>query len=194
MPGVANGLAVMRDEETESYWDHITGDCFEGALIGQKMPFWPVSLTTVAAELEAYPDSVMIHSNSLPFFARFMSLIFGNNLIGKRGNFLPPRFRRSMHREIDARRPEMEQGLGVINEHDEGKFYPMRSIPKGGKEEDVWNGRVLIIERNETDGVPFARWKESNEPPMQLLTRWYGFSFTYPNCDIFEAKLNKELV
>lgn len=197
VPGIANGLAVLRDEESNSLWDHITGECFEGPLTGTKMDFWPVSLTNVSAELEAHPDSTIYHSTDLPFWSRmmrmFMSLFFGKDLIESRGARLMPDFRRSMHREIDPRQPEMAQGLGVIWANNEGKFYPMHLLPKGGQIEDVWNGRVLTIERGEKDGVPFARWKDSNEPPMQLLTRWYGFSFTYPDCEIYEAKNVKNL-
>ncbi len=184
----------MRDEESLSLWDHISGDCFDGPLSGTKLEFWPVQLTTVQAELERYPNSIFIHSERLPLMAKIMRWFFGQNLIERTGLKLPPRFRRSMHREIDPRRPEMDQGLGIIDENDKGKFYPMKQIPRGGMVEDVWNGRVLIIERGQTDGVPFARWKDSGEPPMQLLTRWYGFSFTYPDCDIFNEVKEKQFV
>jgi len=43
----------MRDEETESLWDHITGECFDGPLIGERLAFWGVEMTTVEADHEA---------------------------------------------------------------------------------------------------------------------------------------------
>ena len=97
-----------------------------------------------------------------------------------------------MHSKIDPRLPKGEQGLGVMNGVDHGKFYPMRAIPKGGAIEDQWLDRPLRIERGAIDGVPFAHWVDNNESPMQLLTRWYGFSFTYPNCDIYQASENAQ--
>jgi hypothetical protein len=29
-------------------------------------------------------------------------------------------------------------------------------------------------------------WADTGEQPMQLLSRWYGFSFTYAGCEIYE--------
>lgn len=177
---------MLRDEESLSLWDHITGECFDGPLAGERLPFWPVALTTMAAELSQNPDVILLRSDYRSIKRSVMGLVFRKGLIEKEGTTLPPRFRNSMHSEIDPRRPEGEQGLGVIDEADGGKFYPMTLLPKGKVVEDVWNGRKLQIERSAADGVPFARWADSGEPPMQLLTRWYGFAFTYPNCDIYE--------
>jgi hypothetical protein len=60
-------------------------------------------------------------------------------------------------------------------------------IPKDGLE-DHWHGRILRVELNRLDGVPYAYWKGTGECPMQLLTRWYGFAFTYPGCGIWGEK------
>lgn len=183
----------MRDEETSSLWDHITGECFEGSLAGERLDFWPVVLTTVRAELTQHPDAILLKSAYRSFFSGFMKqmltkiLTGSDGFIGREKIFLAPQFRLSMHESIDPRRPETEQGLGVIDEEGRGKFYPMRSLPKGGVIEDEWNGRCLRIQRSALDGVPSACWVNSGEAPMQLLTRWYGFSFTYPACDIYET-------
>ena len=178
----------MRDEETKSLWDHITGECFEGPLAGQTLDFWPVNMTTVAAERANHPQTILLKSNHWSFMGLLMKISMGRqSLINKEGTSLDRMFRNSMHSAIDPRLPEGEQGLGVMDELNGGKFYPMRAIPKGGAIEDQWLGRTLRIERGAIDGVPFARWVDNNQPPMQLLTRWYGFSFTYPNCDIYQA-------
>ena len=100
---------------------------------------------------------------------------------------LAPHFRKSMSKEIDPRLPEGEQGLGLMDDLEHGKFYPVRLIPEGGAIEDEWLGRQLRIERNALDGVPFAAWVDTGEAPMQLLSRWYGFSFTYPDCEIYSS-------
>ena len=37
------------------------------------------------------------------------------------------------------------------------------------------------------DKVPAAIWEDESRP-FQLFTRWYGFSYTYPGCDIWGAE------
>lgn len=91
-----------------------------------------------------------------------------------------------MGHRIDPRLPRQTQGLGVIVGK-QAKYYPVKFIPKGGLE-DHWHDRILDVNVNDMDGVPYAKWRDSVAPPMQLLTRWYGFSFTYPNCEIWENK------
>lgn len=191
VPGIVNGLAVLRDEESNSLWDHITGECFDGPHAGKRLPFWGIDMTTVEAELATHPDVILLKSPRIPFFkSTMMNLAIGKEFINKEGTTLIPMFRRSMHSAIDDRLPEGENGLGVMTDDHQAKFYPMSAIPKGGQIEDEFLGRTLIIERGAIDGVPRAKWADSDGPngngrPMQLLTRWYGFSFTYPGCDIY---------
>ena len=189
--GLANGLAVMRDEESRSLWDHITGECFEGPLAGQRLDFWHVSLTTVLAELTRYPTTILLKSDHRSLTKTIINQAIGglstkHSFINKEKTMLVPHFRMSMNQAIDGRLPEGEQGLGLMDDDDNGKFYPMRLIPNEGRLEDVWQGRPLYIERGPIDGVPFATWADTGEMPMQLLSRWYGFSFTYPHCEIYE--------
>jgi hypothetical protein len=101
---------------------------------------------------------------------------------------MPRFFRKSMSQEVDPRLDAHPQGLGVIV-GEEGKYYPMTAVPKGGRIEDDWLGRTLQVERDHRDGVLFADWVDNGEVPMQLLTRWYGFSFTYPGCAIYGEKI-----
>ena len=179
---MANGLAVMTDEETWSLWDHITGEAFKGPLVGSKLDTWPISITTFAAANQQHPGIVVIGSQYRSPKKSLAKWIHRSK-IGSKG-FLPPPFRLSMAKKADERFNKMAQGLGVIVAQ-KGKFYPIELVPKGGAIEDIFMGRVLQIERNEVDGVPFARWKDTGSPPMQLYTRWYGFSFTYPDCEIY---------
>ena len=184
-----NGLAVLRDEESNSLWDNITGECFDGPLVGQRLPFWGIDITTVEAELQSHPNVILLKSPGLPFFkSTMMNVAIGKNFIDKKGTTLPGFFRRSMHSDIDPRLPEGENGLGVMTDDHQAKFYPMSAIPKGERIEDDWMGRTLIVQRGAIDGVPRAKWADGNGRPMQLLTRWYGFSFTYPDCEIYEPQ------
>ena len=85
---------------------------------------------------------------------------------------------------MDPRLDKLAQGLGVVLGK-KAKYYPMNRIPVNGLLDD-WLHRTLSVKHGGIDGVPHASWLDTGEEPMQLLSRWYGFSFTYPNCEIYE--------
>ena len=62
-----------------------------------------------------------------------------------------------------------------------GEPYPKRSIGEGI--DDEIDGRPLRIHVGE-DAVPVAKW-DNGSRPLQLFTRWYGFSYTYPDCEVW---------
>ena len=172
----------MADEETRSLWDHITGEAFEGQLTGERLDWWPVKLTTTGAALAERPTLALLASDYRSVAQMVMGRVKRRNIHTK--GWLPPGFRATMSAPVDPRLGELAQGLGVIVE-DEARFYPMERMPKGGLT-DVWGGRVMRIAQGARDGVPAAVWADGVEDgvPMQLLSRWYGFAFTYPGCRI----------
>lgn len=46
---------------------------------------------------------------------------------------------------------------------------------------------VVVDERLITvamkDGIPAATYEDGSRP-MQMMTRWYGFSLTFPGCEV----------
>lgn len=181
--GYANGLAVMADEETRTLWDHISGEAFEGPLKGRVLDIWPMFITTIEAELTRHPATlvhVSSHRSLGKWLMRFLSRF---EAIQGRG-FIPPPFYLSMSKPIDPRLPKLTQGLGVIV-GGKAKYYPINAIPKGGHIDDEWGNGILRVARSQMDGIPSASWHDTGEMPMQLLTRWYGFAFTYPDCEIY---------
>ena len=84
---------------------------------------------------------------------------------------------------MDRRLPAFEPGLGVI-EDKEARFYPLRSIPSDSILQDRWLGRPIRVVREHAISAQ-ARWVDEEVIPMQLLSRWYGFSFTYPGCSVY---------
>lgn len=184
MVGYANGLAVMADEETRTLWDHITGEAFEGPLNGKTLATWPMFITTVAAELAQHPDTVLHLSSYRSLGQWFMGFVNRQQKLEANG-FIPPPFYRSMATPIDPRLPKLTQGLGVIVEG-QTKYYPLNTIAKGDHIDETWGEHTLRIERRAADGMLTARWLDSDELPMQLMTRWYGFAFTYPDCAIYK--------
>jgi hypothetical protein len=180
--GLTNGLAILADRETRTHWDHITGEAIAGPLMGSQLDVWSFRMTTVAAALMEYPDITVSPSNFRSFRRRLAQSLYPRFIHGK--VWLPGFFHTSMNEPIDARLDKLTQGLGVIVGN-KAKYYPMSQIPAKGLY-DQWLGHILHVQRGAIDGVPRARWQDTNEEPLQLLSRWYGFSFTYPQCEIFE--------
>lgn len=180
--GLINGLAVLADRETRTHWDHITGEAFAGPLSGHQLEVWPIRMTTVAAALVESRDIIISISMHRSLKSRLAQRLYPRFILNK--VWLPLPFYASMSGPIDPRLDKLTQGLGVILGR-KAKYYPMSSIPLNGLEDD-WQGRILCVERGPIDKVPHAAWKDTGEQPMQLLTRWYGFAFTYPNCEIYD--------
>jgi hypothetical protein len=184
--GAANGVSIMMDKETGSLWDSISGEAFAGPLKGNTLETYPVFITTVKAETITHPGTQLFFS-TLKSFKKWLLGLISKPLMGiqKRG-FIPPYFFKSMSTPIDQRLPKLDQGLGVIVGK-RAKYYPMNRIPRDRDVRENWNGREMIITRSGEDGIPHAFWKDAGDLPMQLLSRWYGFAFSYPDCDIFDG-------
>lgn len=182
MIGFTNGLATLADRETRTRWDHITGEAFDGPLTGYQLDVFPVHMTTVAAALHEHLDITISLSTYRSLQRKLAQQLYPHFIHGK--VWLPGFFYASMSKPIDPRLEKLAQGLGVIVGK-KAKYYPLNCIPKEGIQ-DQWLGRILCIKPEAISGVPVAHWPGSNEDPMQLLCRWYGFSFTYPHCEIYE--------
>ena len=185
--GAANGLSIMADKETGTLWDPISGVAFEGPLKGSSLQTYPVFITTMKAEASTYPDTQLFFSTFKSQKKWLLGLISKPFMgIRKRG-FIPPYFFKSMSTPIDPRLPKLDQGLGVIVGK-RAKYYPMNHILRDRNISDNWNGREMIINRSGEDRIPHAFWKDTGDLPMQLLSRWYGFAFSYPDCEIFKGE------
>ncbi len=212
--GLVNGLSVLGDHETGSYWDHITGECISGPLVGRRLPIAPL-LHETAASASARHDGALIAISRPSLFGRFMGRVAEWTRVSKRG-FLPPGFRGTME-SVDARLPEMTLGLGIWNDR-AARFYPLDQIRRQTSGlTDRLGAEVVQISVDVETRIPAAVHVEQeadirsngadgarSEPalpttaagsgfpeapprsrPMQLFTRWYGFVLTFPNCEIY---------
>jgi hypothetical protein len=174
---------LLADKETHSLWDHITGEAILGSLKGYRLDVWPIHFTTVRSVLREYPH-IEISLSTYRSIRKWFSGTLYPKFIHARV-VLPFFFRWTMQHQPDPRLPDLTQGLGVIVDG-RAKYYPLSTIPSNGIV-DRWLSRTLRVECNQNDGVPHAFWNDTSEKPMQLLTRWYGFSFTYPGCEIYTS-------
>ena len=175
--GLYNGLVLLIDDETRTYWDHITGKAVHGALAGTQLAVWPTRMTTVAGALQLDPHVQLARSRP-----SLMKRLAGHAMTRLHFIRFPPGFRKTMDAP-DDRLPEWTLGLGVI-EDGGACYYPTESIGDGI--EDVWGDRVLRVGIGQSDRVPFAEWKDGVRP-MQLFSRWYGFSYTFVGCRIYSV-------
>ena len=180
--GLYNGVVLLIDDETRTYWNHITGEGLKGPLAGTQLEAWPAEMTNVRAALRKYPK-IQLSRTSTSLIGKLMGRWQARSLRSR--GFFPPMFRRTMGKP-DDRLPPHTHGLGVMvrtGTKTEARFYPMKSIGDGSGTEDPWGERVLRVRIGDDDSVPFAEWSDG-ERPLQLFSRWYGFSYTYPGCAI----------
>ena len=189
--GLYNGLILLIDDETRSYWDHISGQGLHGELAGQQMEMWGIEQHAVGTLREREPQLRLLMARST-WWTRLMVWLTGL-WQGK----LPPGFRMTMD-HTDDRLAEMAMGLGITE--GEGVFIPFDAIvaasaapaptaqsPSTPIVEPAitlpWQNRDLKVFLDSESGIPRAEYADGSQPP-QLFSRWYGYVRAYPRCII----------
>ncbi|PTX55361.1 uncharacterized protein DUF3179 [Melghirimyces profundicolus] len=177
--GLYNGLVLLGDDETGSWWDHITGECVHGPSKGKRMQVLPVRHLTVREGLDHWGDLSVTWSR---FSQEIQQRTETMNQMHANAQ-LPPGFTETMG-EADPRLSLMTSGVGLVGEATR-RFYPLEEIRRqGGELHDEWEGRRVRISLGSGD-LPAVEFPEGGRPPFYLFTRWYGFSYTYPKCEIY---------
>jgi hypothetical protein len=156
--GVYNGMVLMTDRETGSYWDHITGECLHGQHEGLLLEtLHPILVLTAEELVNNYPKS-FYGLAKMNFLQRVLSKFQANKTSVAGKGFLPPFFRRSMLAK-DTRLPEMEMGLGVWDKKLAAKFYPKKKLKaNGGKLIETLEHQNLLIYIAPLNGTPTAMY------------------------------------
>jgi hypothetical protein len=209
-PGLYDGLFVMRDTETGTLWNHITGEALYGELVGRRLPISNLLQMNVRQALEMNPDLPVAISDRE---------IRGLNAMRGPDAELSPMFVQTLGTE-DERRPRMEMGLGIWSEDGAARrYYPVPVIREndgaiideiGGREVLVylepltstpaalfvadassaeWDGRSLRLDNGQIVRAGHllnaAEEPQPAERPLQIFTRWYGYAFTFPGAEIY---------
>ena len=176
--GLYNGMVLLIDDETGSYWDHISGLAVHGTLKGAQLNAWPIEMTNVKSALHHEPELRLLKSRPSPYAQLSMNMMsLAQPFV--RGRLLPG-FRKTMG-QPDTRLPEMELGLGVVSARVQ-RFYRYSDIVATGPLHEEFDGQSIVVQIGE-DEFPLAI-VSSGTRPMQLFTRWYGFAYTYPDCEV----------
>lgn len=207
--GLYDGLVLLGDKETKSYWHHITGESLYGPLAGKKIPVQNIFHTTVEQALENYPDIHVAISD-----ARMRENV---SVLGRLRRGLGRMFRNTMGMP-DTRRDDMDIGLGIWAE-DKAKYYPYDEVRASGNVVfDTFEGRRMIVFYApdalallaiHTDATS-ATWegdelhlntgqvvrhgilyepdgsRSETDRPLQVFTRWYGFYLTWAETEVYE--------
>lgn len=211
--GLYNGLFLMWDRESESYWNHVTGESVHGPLAGTRLPIANLLHTTVEQALAADPDLPIAISDQAA--GRRMRGPFRSVL--ERIPILRQAFRATIDQE-DTRRPTMDVGLGVWSEA-AARYYAVEDVVANDNVVlDNFTGRMLLVYFEPTSSVLVAQYTEATEAswqddelhlntgdvvrrgvlfdadgtkreverPLQVFTRWYGFALTFPGTEVYE--------
>ncbi|MCH4886870.1 DUF3179 domain-containing protein [Acidaminobacter sp. JC074] len=182
--GLYDGLVVLRDLETKSYWNHITGECIMGKYEGRTLETDNLFHYMLDMAIETHPN-LQIAISQIPFPFSIFAKVSDKLLRGNKG-LIPPHFRKSMAAK-DGRLNEHDIGLGVVV-NKQAKFYEVNTIITAGEIHDNLGGEDLIIQFDDISRTPRCFYKNSKNMPLQLYTRWYGFSYTYKGCLIYDHK------
>ena len=142
--GVHNGMMLMADKETGTYWDHITGKGLSGKYENQQLEILQSHQILKVQEVLKHHPNCLYGATKLGFLQKLFNnfQVYKADIFGK--GFLPPGFRKSMQK-IDPRLPEMEMGLGVWADS-KAKFYPTKLLKENGNFLfDQFNGRTILI-------------------------------------------------
>jgi len=210
--GSYDGLLLIWDAETGSYWQHITGQCLHGPSQGRQLRMITTTRQMNAAEAAARQDSILLTSTLSPEQIAYSG--FANRM---RNN--PARVEAGILYTIaqeDTRRPRFELGLGVWSAS-RSIFYPLVTLhTRDNALITTFEGRPLLVYQSPAAIAPVAGYVAASramwegdmlrldggayiqndlyfssdgqskpiERPTQLLMRWYGFALTFPGCDV----------
>ncbi len=211
--GAYDGLLLIWDEETDSYWQHITGRCMHGASRDQQLETLTTTRQMSALEAGALHSNTLLLTSPLSpeqeHISRAMEKMRAN----------PDRVEEQITSTIgreDTRRPRFELGLGIWT-HGISRFFPLVLLhTTNNMLITEFDGRPLLIYQTPDAISPVAAFIETKhaawegsllrldhgayiqndlyhtadkqvvalECPQQLLMRWYGFALTFPDCVI----------
>jgi len=211
--GLYDGLFLMMDKESGTFWDHMTGEAVYGPQVGTSLEVSNLRQTTVAQVLGEAPDAMIAISERSMRRDEDMGL---GGLLSRVGRGLNRMFSSTVDAE-DDRLPTMDLGMGVW-EGESARYYPYDQVVAEGRavlstfqgrrllvyldpaayalaalfvtaKDYEWDGDVLRLSDGTyvEGGVYFEAEgaKIEADRPLQIFTRWYGFALTFPETEIY---------
>jgi len=170
--GLYDGMIILKDYETGSLWNHITGECVYGKSKGKKLPAMNLLYSTVkdallkSANVEVAISDMSIYSKA-PFYQLTVKTLpdYLPDPNKKNQADLGKQFMRTIARE-DTRLPKMTLGLGVWSGNNY-RFYPSKAIDSANVIIEDLGGKRLVVYNNEASSVPFAFFTDAKSFTMK---------------------------
>ena len=139
--GLYNGLFLMRDDQTGTYWDHTTGEAVYGPGVGKVLEIANVLHSRADQASANYPDALIALSNRA---LRTDEEMKTSGLLALVRGHLDKMFSSTVD-EHDTRLPNMDIGLGVWVGED-GRYYPYeRVLAEGRAVLDTFQGQRTLV-------------------------------------------------
>ena len=211
--GLYDGLFLMRDEETGTFWDHLTGEAVYGPQVGAVLEIANLLHSRADQVLANDPGALIALSDRAMRTDEDME---PRSLLARMGGGLSRMFRTTV-KEEDERLPTMDIGLGIWD-GEEARYYSYeRVVAEDEAVLDTFQGQRLLVFLDPSSYVLSSflvdaeslRWDDdvlrlSNDQyvegsilydpdgtraeaarPLQIFTRWYGFALTFPEAEIY---------
>ena len=211
--GLYDGLFLMRDEETGTFWDHLTGEAVYGPQVGTVLEIANLLHSRADQVLANDPGALIALSDRAMRTDEDME---PRSLLARMGGRLSRMFRTTV-KEEDDRLPTMDIGLGIWD-GEEARYYSYeRVVAEDEAVLDTFQGQRLLVFLDPSSYVLSSflvdaeslRWDDdvlrlSNDQyvegsilydpdgtraeaarPLQIFTRWYGFALTFPEAEIY---------
>ena len=212
--GFHHGMALLSDAETHSRWNHITGNCLHGPQKGAELQqLENLTHTTVGSARSAYPDAYIAFSAFTPEESEIAHR-WRVNYLGQSPEW-PEELTSTLIMHDDRRSRfdlgvgvwtkesaryypmldinaednvivDMIDGRNIVVYEDHETGLP--SVFYTSADRARWSGEALHL----NDGTVYLDGVLShNNQPVRLerpyfqVIRWYGFSYLFPNCDIY---------
>ena len=110
--GIIDGLFLLVDDETGTFWHHVSGEAVYGPRVDLALETFAIEVTTAAAAQLAEPDLAVSLSTGIGVLGGIFAWSIGDPY--REGGALPSLFTPLMISRGDERLPRMEGGLGVV--------------------------------------------------------------------------------
>jgi hypothetical protein len=217
--GIYDAMVLLADKQTDSYWDHITGRCIYGALQGERLArIGDLLHLTAGVALEKYPAALLANSTIAPEYMQD-AIDYDHFRQTARPDWDEGTARSLAVEDTRLPRFDMGLGVwtpttqrfyplttlhtfdNVVLDVVDGRCLLVYIDPEtltpaalfvdaGGAS---WRGDTLQLDNGQVirNGVLYQRGERVTvSRPLQLFERWYGFSLTFPGCDIFVSYRN----
>ena len=164
--GLYDGLFVLQDTETETLWNHMTGEAVYGLHAGLNMPISNLLHMNVKKALATDQDMEIAISDRRYNLAGNTAGVAGTYSPDNKDAELMEQFIVTLGPE-DQRRPRMDMGLGIWTDSSQ-RYYPLETLrSEGSYLVDTVDGRDLLVILEPLTSTPTAVYWKSDEVKLE---------------------------